>query len=139
MDDVAVRRLFDTSGVYLPHIRNGDMSLASSATRAAGEMVAAELVEFHCRYCGKAFTDGRRLGGHVRQAHPVMKPGVQQQQSLAKPTSEGEFAAKVLELWKAGEDPITVVETLRVHPRFVKEVLKEYDELLNEWKKFKEA
>lgn len=44
-----------------------------------------------------------------------------------------------MELWRAGEDPITVVETLRVHPRFVKEVLKEYDELLNEWKKFKEA
>ena len=55
------------------------------------------------------------------------------------PSMEGEYAARVIELWKAGEDPITVVETLRVHPRFVKEVLKEYDELINEWKKFKEA
>ncbi len=73
----------------------------------------------------------------MRQSHPVMKPGVAQQ--AARPLSEGEFAARVLELWKAGEDPMTVVETLRVHPRFVKEVLKEYDELINEWKKFKEA
>jgi hypothetical protein len=102
-------------------------------------MTPAELeAEFHCRYCGKLFTDGRRLGGHVRQAHAVMKPGIAPQQ-VTRPTSEGEYAAKVLELWRAGEDPMTVVETLRVHPRFVKEVLKEYDELLNEWKKFKEA
>ena len=101
-------------------------------------MSPAELAEFHCKYCGRTFSDGRRLGGHVRQSHPVVKLGEVQQQS-SKPFSEGECAARVLELWRAGEDPITVVETLRVHPRFVKEVLKEYDELLNEWKKFKEA
>ena len=55
------------------------------------------------------------------------------------PSADGEYAARVLELWKDGEDPIAIVETLRVHPRFVKEVLKEYDELITEWKKFKEA
>lgn len=100
-------------------------------------MSPAELAVFTCKYCGRTFADGRRLGGHVRQSHPVMKPGTTQQ--APRPTSEGECAARVLELWKAGEDPLTVVETLRVHPRFVKEVLKEYDELMNEWKKFKEA
>jgi len=73
----------------------------------------------------------------VRQSHPVVKPGPTPY--AATPSAEGELAARVLELWKAGEDPIEVVETLRVHPRFVKEVLKEYDELINEWKKFKEA
>ena len=52
---------------------------------------------------------------------------------------EGEAAAKVLELWKSGSNPLMVIATLRVHPRFVKEVLSEYDELLNEWKKFREA
>jgi len=44
-----------------------------------------------------------------------------------------------MELWRAGGDPTTIVETLTMHPRFVKEVLKEYDELINVWKKFKEA
>src|SRR5271170_2482824 len=98
-------------------------------------MTPAELAQFHCRYCGKIFSDGRRLGGHVRQSHPVVKPGVVQQAAMQ--SADGENAARVLELWKEGEDPITIVETLRVHPRFVKEVLKEYDELINEWKKFK--
>jgi len=101
------------------------------------EMSPAELADFPCKYCGRSFTDGRRLGGHVRQSHPVVKSGTTQY--AATPSAEGELAARVLELWKTGEDPITVVETLRVHPRFVKEVLKEYDELINEWKKFKEA
>jgi hypothetical protein len=101
-------------------------------------MTPAELAAFHCKYCGKSFSDGRRLGGHVRQSHPVVKPG-SGLQKVAQPSADGEFAARVLELWKAGEDPITIVETLRVHPRFVKEVLKEYDELITEWKKFKEA
>jgi len=73
----------------------------------------------------------------VRQSHQVVKSGDSQQAEA--PSTDGEFAARVLELWKDGEDPITIVETLRVHPRFVKEVLKEYDELINEWKKFKEA
>ena len=73
----------------------------------------------------------------MRQSHPVVKPGTTQY--TATPSAEGELAARVLELWKTGEDPLAVVETLRVHPRFVKEVLKEYDELINEWKKFKEA
>lgn len=100
-------------------------------------MSPAELAEFHCRYCGKTFSDGRRLGGHVRQTHPVVKPGAAQ--GSPRSLSEGEYAARVLELWKTGEDPFNVVASLRLHPRFVKEVLKEYDELLNEWKKFKEA
>jgi len=69
--------------------------------------------------------------------HPVLKPGAVH--PLATPLADGEVAARVLELWKTGEDPLTIVGTLRVHPRFVKEVLKEYDELINEWKKFKEA
>ena len=100
-------------------------------------MSPAKLAEFPCKYCGKSFSDGRRLGGHVRQSHPVMKPGAAPQ--TANPFADGEYAARVMELWRAGEDPITIVETLRVHPRFVKEVLKEYDELINEWKRFKEA
>jgi hypothetical protein len=55
------------------------------------------------------------------------------------PSADGESAARVLEMWKQGDDPLGIVSTLRLHPRFVKEVLKEYDELLTEWKKFKEA
>ncbi len=67
-----------------------------------------------------------------------MKPGASQ--SAPRPFSEGECAARVLELWRTGEDPLTVIATLRVHPRFVKDAaLKEYDELITEWKKFKEA
>jgi hypothetical protein len=100
-------------------------------------MTPAELAEFPCKYCGKSFSDGRQLGGHVRQSHPVLKQLATQQ--AATPLVEGEVAARVLDLWKAGEDPLTIVATLRVHPRFVKEVLREYDELINEWKKFKEA
>ena len=100
-------------------------------------MASAKLAEFSCKYCGKSFSDGRRLGGHVRQLHPVVKPGAALQ--AAAPTADGESAARVLELWKNGEDPLSIVSTLRVHPRFVKEVLKEYDELIVEWKKFKEA
>jgi hypothetical protein len=100
-------------------------------------MSPAELADFPCKYCGKSFSDGRRLGGHVRQSHPIMKQIASQE--TATPFTDGEFAARVLELWKEGEDPITIVETLRVHPRFVKEVLREYDELITEWKKFEEA
>ena len=73
----------------------------------------------------------------MRQLHPVLKPTTVHQ--AVTQSADGEAAARVLELWKAGEDPLTIVGTLRVHPRFVKEVLKEYDELINEWKKFKEA
>jgi hypothetical protein len=73
----------------------------------------------------------------VRQLHPVLKPGSIQQ--VAATSADGEVAAKVLDLWKAGEDPFSIVAALRVHPRFVKEVLKEYDELVNEWRKFKVA
>jgi hypothetical protein len=100
-------------------------------------LTSAKLADFPCKYCGKSFSDGRRLGGHVRQSHPVVKLGVAQQ--AANPFADGEYAARVLELWRQGEPPITIVETLRVHPRFVKEVLKEYDDLINEWKKFREA
>jgi hypothetical protein len=100
-------------------------------------MTPAELAEFPCKYCGKKFSDGRRLGGHVRQLHPVMKAGSAPQ--AAAPSADGEVAARVLDLWKAGEDPIAIVATLRVHPRFVKEVLREFDELVTEWRKFKVA
>jgi hypothetical protein len=95
---------------------------------------SAKLAAFPCKYCGKNFDDGRRLGGHVRQSHP--------QNSNQVPVAaigDGEIAARVLELWKEGNQPLTIVSALRVHPRFVKEVLKEYDELLGEWKKFREA
>jgi len=100
-------------------------------------MASAKLAEFSCKYCGKTFSDGRKLGGHVRQVHPVVKPGTNQQ--AAALSTDGESAARVLELWKGGDDPLSIVTSLRVHPRFVKEVLKEYDELINEWQKFKEA
>ncbi len=98
-------------------------------------MSPVQVAEFPCKYCAKSFTDGRQLGGHVRQSHPAK----QQASPSAPQPSDGEAAAKVLELWKSGSNPLDVISTLRVHPRFVKEVLAEYDELLNEWKKFREA
>jgi hypothetical protein len=101
-------------------------------------MIPAELAVFPCRHCGKTFSDGRSLGGHVRQAHPTSKPAIAPPSVAASP-GEGEVAAQVLELWKSGTEPLAIISALKVHPRFVKEVLKEYDELLNEWKKFKEA
>ena len=100
-------------------------------------MSSAQLTEFPCRYCGKTFSDGRRLGGHVRQSHSTHKPAPAL--PAKEPPNDGEIAARVLELWKSGSDPLTVISALRVHPKVVKEVLKEYDDLLNEWKKFKEA
>lgn len=100
-------------------------------------MTPAELAVFPCRHCGRTFTDGRSLGGHVRQAHPT-KP-VAAAQPVAATAGEGEVAARVLELWRTGTEPLAIISALKVHPRFVKDVLKEYDELLNEWKKFKEA
>ena len=73
----------------------------------------------------------------MRQAHaPKYQPSSPTQLAM---DGEGEAAAKVLELWKQGSNPLMVISVLRVHPRFVKEVLSEYDELLNEWKKFREA
>jgi len=99
-------------------------------------MPASQLAAFTCKHCGKSFTDGRGLGGHVRQAHP--KP-VQKQAAFETPSGDGEIAARVLELWKSGSDPFKVISTLRIHPKVVKEVLREYDDLLNEWKQFKEA
>ena len=99
-------------------------------------MSPVQVAEFPCKYCGKTFTDGRGLGGHIRQAHQV-KQRSETTPSMQSP--DGEAAAKVLELWKSGSSPLTVISTLRVHPRFVKEVLVEYDDLLNEWKKFREA
>ena len=38
-------------------------------------------------------------------------------------------------MWKGGRDPFSIVSSLRVQPGFVRKVLKDYDELLNEWKK----
>ncbi len=100
-------------------------------------MSTAKLAVFACKFCGKGFDDGRKLGGHVRQSHSVQK-----RDSIVAspaPAGEGEIAARVLEMWKNGTEPFTIVLNLKVHPRFVREVLKEYDELLNEWRKFKEA
>jgi hypothetical protein len=99
-------------------------------------MSPLQLTDFRCKYCGKAFTDGRALGGHVRQSHPAKPQGAH---APALQPSDGETAARVLELWQSGSNPLAVISALRVHPRFVKEVLADYDELLNEWKKFREA
>ncbi len=72
----------------------------------------------------------------MRQSHPAKQRSIP---APASHSSEGEAAARVLELWRSGNDPLTVISTLRVHPKFVKDVLAEYDGLLNEWKKFREA
>ncbi len=96
-------------------------------------MPPAELAGFACKYCGRSFDEGRKLGGHVRQAHHeprIMAPALK---------SEGEMAARVLDMWKRGTDPYSIVSVLRVPPGFVRKVLKDYDELLNEWKKSSEA
>ncbi len=69
----------------------------------------------------------------MRQTHQKNLP-------MKSPLSgEGEMAARVLEMWRGGTDPYSIVISLRVHPLFVRSVLKEYDELLNEWKKSSEA
>jgi hypothetical protein len=98
----------------------------------------AELAVFTCKVCGKTFNEGRRLGGHVRQAHPAQKP-VAQGEKRDMGDLDGASASKILEMWKAGAGPFDILTSLKLHPRFVKEVLKEYDELLTEWKRFKEA
>ena len=98
----------------------------------------AELAVFACKFCGKTFNEGRRLGGHVRQAHPATGPEPQGEKHDTGGT-DGESASKVLEMWKNGAEPFDILTSLKLHPRFVKDVLKEYDELLNEWKRFKEA
>jgi hypothetical protein len=98
----------------------------------------AELAVFTCKVCGKTFNEGRSLGGHVRQAHPTPKPGVQVEKHDVGDL-DGVSASKVLEMWKGGAEPFDILISLKLHPRFVKEVLKEYDELLTEWKRFKEA
>ncbi len=96
-------------------------------------MATAQLAKFTCKYCGRGFDEGRKLGGHVRQRH--------QKALLAQSpiSGEGEMAARVLEMWKGGTDPYSIITSLRIHPMFVSGVLKEYDELLNEWKKSSEV
>jgi hypothetical protein len=32
-----------------------------------------ELKMFDCKFCGKEFNDGRKLGGHISRAHPYHK------------------------------------------------------------------
>ena len=100
-------------------------------------MTSAELASFACKQCDRIFDDGRKLGGHVRQSHPsrVKDSSI----LLSDAAGEDELAAKVLEMWENGAGPYAIVTSLRLHPKFVKEVLKEYDELTNEWKKFREA
>ncbi len=95
-------------------------------------MATTQLARFTCRYCGKGFDEGRKLGGHVRQKH--------QKANLAQSpiSGEGELAARVLEMWRAGTDPYSIITSLRVHPRIVHDVLKHYDELLNEWRQSSE-
>ena len=100
--------------------------------------IEAERAVFTCRDCGKTFNEGRRLGGHVRQAHPTPKPEPQGEKRDIE-GMDGVSASKVLEMWKGGAEPFEILTSLKLHPRFVKEVLKEYDELLDEWKRFKEA
>src|SRR2546425_6191850 len=96
-------------------------------------MAAPQLARFTCQYCGRSYDEGRKLGGHVRQAHQENLP-------VKSPLSgEGEMAARVLEMWRGGTDPYSIVISLRVHPLFVRSVLKEYDELLNEWRQASEA
>jgi hypothetical protein len=73
----------------------------------------------------------------VRQSHPNGMKGSPIR--LSASAEEDELAAKGLEMWERGAGPYAIVTTLRVHPRFAKEVLKEYDELTNEWKNFREA
>ena len=98
----------------------------------------AELAVFTCKVCGKEFDEGRRLGGHVRQAHPTPKAEPQGERHDTG-GMDGASASKVLEMWKGGAGPFEILTSLKLHPRYVKEVLKEYDELLDEWKRFKEA
>lgn len=100
-------------------------------------MAPAELARYACKHCGKTFNEGRRLGGHIRQSHPQKTgdSGV----SNHPVTAEGELAARILEMWKKGNEPFGIVTALRVHPGFIKGVLKEYDELLNEWRRSTEA
>jgi hypothetical protein len=100
-------------------------------------MIPAELAKYTCRHCGKNFTEGRKLGGHIRQSHPAKL--VDAAISKTPLTAEGELAARILEMWKNGNEPYKIVISLRVHPGFIKGVLKEYDELLNEWKRSTEA
>jgi hypothetical protein len=97
----------------------------------------AELAVYTCKICGKTFDEGRRLGGHVRQAHPPAT--TEPQREFRDSEMDGVNASKVLEMWKAGAEPLDILTSLKLHPRFVKDVLKEYDELLTEWKGFKEA
>lgn len=100
-------------------------------------MAPAELANYTCRHCGKSFNEGRRLGGHIRQAHAQRL--VDASTSNAPLSAEGELAARILEMWRKGSEPFAIVTALRVHPGFIKGVLKEYDELLNEWRRSTEA
>ena len=99
----------------------------------------AKLAVYTCKICGKTFNDGRKLGGHVRQSHPTSRQEALQEERGGPDVMDGASATKVLQMWKSGADPFDIVTSLSLHPRYVKEVLKEFDELLNEWKRFKEA
>lgn len=101
-------------------------------------MLVAQVAKYVCKYCNKGFDEGRRLGGHVRQAHPPESSGSSESRTFL-PFAEGELAARVFEMWKERKHPDDIIVALRVHPRFVREVFKEYGELLNEWKKCSEA
>jgi len=99
----------------------------------------AELA-YVCKYCRKGFDDGRRLGGHIRQAHPAQGSVSSERVDTVLPfVAERELAGRVLEMWERGEHPKDIVMSLKVHPRFVREVVQDYDKLLNEWSKRFEA
>ena len=102
-------------------------------------MTSEAKLAYSCKTSGKTFSDGRSLGGHVRQAHRAARPSAIPEAGQDPGRMDGESATKVLLMWKGGADPFDVVTSLKLHPRFVKEVLKEFDELLTEWRRFKEA
>ena len=102
-------------------------------------MTSEAKLAYTCKACGKTFSEGRSLGGHVRQSHPARSVAATHEERPDPERMDGESASKVLQMWKGGADPFDVVTSLKLHPRFVKDVLKEFDELLTEWKRFKEA
>ena len=102
-------------------------------------MTSEAKLAYSCKTCGKTFSEGRSLGGHFRQAHPAARTNAIHEAGQDPGKMDSESATRVLLMWKGGADPFDVVTSLKLHPRFVREVLKEFDELLTEWRRFREA